>query len=124
METVAESAPPAPTAPQLVPAGTAEENLPLFAEIVAGVWAGPDRAAGRAYVDALVAAGFDKTAMQVTEDRSTVDNAAESMQFSVRWGAQCLVGQTGPSTGEPVTAVLPGLASGGCLVGATRVIDW
>ncbi|MFG6445471.1 DUF6993 domain-containing protein [Microbacterium sp. P07] len=109
-------------APELVPEGDASENLPLFTQIVQGVTAGPD--VGRSYVDALVAGGFDKASMQVTEDLTTVGNAAESIQFSVRWGEECLVGQVGPATGQPVTVVMSGLASGGCLVGNTRPIDW
>ncbi|WP_245570356.1 DUF6993 domain-containing protein [Microbacterium luticocti] len=117
---------PTPSAtPRLVPDGTAKDNLPLFRAVVEHVWAGADKVKGRAYVDALVKAGFDKKAMQVTADLSTVGNPAESLQFSVRWkDGQCLVGQVGPDTGTPVTAVLPGLAGGGCLLGRTRVIDW
>ncbi len=76
-------------------------------------------------MDALVGAGFDRAAMQVTQDATTVGNPVESLQFSVRWGeTECLVGQVGPSTGEPVTAVMPQLAEGRCLVGTTRAIDW
>lgn len=116
---------PAPTQPPvLVPAGTAADNLALFAAVTATVWASEDRVSGRAYVDALTAAGFDKAAMQVTEDTTTVGNPAESIQFSVRWGQECLVGQVGPAIGEPVAVVLPALAEGTCLVGATRPIDW
>lgn len=118
------SATPTPAAATLLPDGTAADNLPFFASVVASVWAGPDQVVGRAYVDALAAAGFDKARMQVTEDQSTVGNAAESLQFSVRWGEECLVGQVGPATGQPVTTVLPGLGDGGCLVGSTRSIDW
>ena len=119
------SAEPTPAGPVLVPEGSAADNLPLFAALTQEVWAGEDRASGRAYIDALTAAGFDKTAMQVTEDRSTVGNPAESIQFSVRWGdEECLIGQVGPSTGEPVTAVMPQLADGRCLIGSTRPIDW
>lgn len=114
---------PAP-APTLVPGGSAEDNLPLFASVVSAVWAGPDQVSGRAYVDALAAAGFDKAAMQVTPDQSTVNNPAESIQFSVRWGQQCLIGQVGPATREAVAVVEPGLADGTCLIGRTRVIDW
>ncbi|KZE41717.1 hypothetical protein AVW09_02970 [Microbacterium sp. T32] len=88
------------------------------------VWGGPDQVAGRAYIDALVGAGFDKAAMQVTPDQTTIGNPAESIEFSVRLGADCLVGQVGPSIGDPVTAVLPGLSTGGCLIGETRAIDW
>ncbi|WP_292880452.1 hypothetical protein [Microbacterium sp.] len=110
-------------APQLVPGGTADENLPLFRAVTERVWGSEQRESGRAYIDALAAAGFDRGAMQVTEDRSTVDNPAESIQFSVRWGdASCLVGQVGPSTGDPVTAVLPQLDGGACLVGKTAPV--
>ncbi|MDY0909563.1 hypothetical protein SOM19_08720 [Microbacterium sp. CFBP9034] len=116
--------PTTPAAPTLVPDGTAADNLPLFSAVTLAVWGSPDSVAGRAYIDALVAAGFDKAAMQVTDDVSTVGNPAESIQFSVRWGEECLVGQVGPATGEPVTAVLPALAEGTCLVGETRPIDW
>lgn len=116
--------PTTPSGPVLVPDGTAEENLPLFAAVTASVWASDARVSGRAYVDALAAAGFDKTAMQVTQDQTTVGNPAESIQFSVRWNEQCLIGQVGPATGDPVTVVAPVLAEGMCLVGQTRVIDW
>jgi hypothetical protein len=117
---------PSPEAPpaEIIADGTAEENLPVFAAVTAAVWASADRASGRAYVDALVQAGFDKAAMQVTNDVSTVGNAAESIQFAVRWGEDCLIGQVGPATGDPVTTVVPVLAEGTCLVGQTRPIDW
>lgn len=129
VETATPSASPSPspgepTGPVLIPDGTAEDNLPLFSSIVAAVWATPQQVTGQAYVDALVAAGFDKAAMQLTPDRSTVGNPAESIQFSVRWGQDCLVGQVGPATGEPVAVIVPVLAEGTCLVGQTRPIDW
>jgi len=126
--TASASPTPAPTpdsAPALIADGTAADNLPLFAAVTARVWASDHRAEGRAYIDALVAAGFAKDRMQVTADRTTVGHPAESLQFSVAWGAEeCLVGQVGPSTGEPVTVVVPQLAEGRCLVGSTRPIDW
>ncbi|WP_176697197.1 hypothetical protein [Microbacterium sp. 3J1] len=115
----------APQRPAYVADGSAEDNLPLFASVTSTVWQSDQRGSGRAYIDALVTAGFDRAAMQVTQDATTVGNAVESLQFSVRWGdAECLVGQVGPSTGEPVTLVMPQLAEGRCLVGATRAIDW
>jgi len=107
-----------------VPDGTAAENLPLFAAVTDAVWASEQRGAGQAYVDALVGAGFDKAAMQVTPDQSTVGNPAESLQFSVLWGEECLVGQVGPAIGDPVVVVVPVLDEGTCLVGQTRPIDW
>lgn len=114
-----------PSAPVYAADGTAEDNLPLFAAVTGSVWASDQRASGRAYIDALTAAGFDRAAMQVTQDVTTVGNPVESLMFAVRWGdAECLVGQVGPSTGEPVTVVMPQLAEGRCLVGTTRAIDW
>jgi len=110
--------------PVLVPDGTAHDNLPLFAQVVETVWASPEQVSGRAYVDALVAAGFDKSAMQVTNDLTTIGDPAESIQISVLWGDECLIGQVGPATGEPVAVVMPALAEGGCLIGNTRPIDW
>ncbi|MBW8763426.1 MAG: hypothetical protein JF592_12700 [Microbacterium sp.] len=119
------TAPPSSEGPVLVADGSAADNLPLFTAVTAQVWSTDQRVSGRAYIDALIAAGFDRAAMQVTQDQSTVGNAAETLQFSVRWGeTECLVGQVGPSTGEPVTVVLPQLAEGRCLVGSTRAIDW
>ncbi|MFJ6427819.1 MULTISPECIES: DUF6993 domain-containing protein [Microbacterium] len=115
----------APSAPVLVPDGSAEDNLPVFTATAEGIWATDQRGSGRAYIDALIGAGFDRESMQVTQDQTTVGNPAESLQFSVRWGQdECLVGQVGPSTGQVVTAVLPQLAEGRCLVGTTRPIDW
>jgi hypothetical protein len=114
---------PAPE-PTLVLDGAAADNLPLFTSVTAAVWESSERVDGRAYVDALTAAGFDKAAMQVTNDQTTVGNPAESIQFAVRWGEECLIGQVGPETGNPVTVVVPVLAEGTCLVGETRPIDW
>lgn len=116
--------PTGPTTPALIADGSAQDNLPVFAFVVDSVWSGDERAQGRAYVDALVAVGFEKSSMQVTNDTTTVGSPAESIQFSVRWGDECLVGQVGPATGDPVVVVVPGLEDGACLVGATRPIDW
>lgn len=114
-----------PEEPALHPDGTADENLPLFTKVTTDVWSDSGSTSGRAYVDALAEAGFDKTAMQVTADLTTVGNPVESLQFSVRWGdKECLMGQVGPSTGDPVTTVIEQLAEGRCLVGDTRPIDW
>jgi hypothetical protein len=127
--TVTATSTPSPTpthAPvALVPDGTARQNLPIFRKVVRHVWKSDDRVHGRAYVDALVEAGFAKKDMQVTEDLSTVGNPAETLLFSVRWSdGECLVGQVGPETGKPVTKVLPQLGDGKCLLGKTRAIDW
>ncbi|MFB8386641.1 hypothetical protein ACFC3F_05805 [Microbacterium sp. NPDC055910] len=130
VESATGSAPPTPTetptpdAVVFLPDGTASDNLPIFRQVVEAVWAGEHNDAGRAYIDALTAAGFDRAAMEVTEDLSTVGHRAESLQFSVLWGSECLIGQVGPATGDPVATVVDALAEGGCLIGRTRPIDW
>lgn len=115
---------PTPTGPALEPSGSASQNLAYFTSIVSAVAAGPQATQGRAYVDALVAGGFDKSAMEVTQDLTTVGNQADSIQFSVKWKGECLVGQVGPSVPGPQTRVLPLVPEGTCLVGQTRPIDW
>jgi len=117
--TPTEAAPPA-----LVPEGTATENLPYFDSVVTAALAADPDAAGRSYIDALVAAGFDKTMMEVTADTTTKGEPADSIQFSVNVAGECLLGQNGPSTGGYHSVVAPLLATGTCLVGATRQIDW
>ena len=131
-ETTAPSATPsaAPTATAAPPAafnpdGTAEDNLPVFRGVVEQVAASDRKAEGRAYIDALVAAGFtDKAAMQLTPDQTTIGNPAESIQFSVLFKEQCLVGQVGPATGKPVVSLEAPVAGTLCLLGTTRPIDW
>ena len=84
--------------------------------------AGGANPGGRAFVDALVAAGFDKAAMQLTPDKTAINLDADNIQFSVLIGEDCLVGQYG-NVGYQ-SAVLPVLSTGKCLVGTTRAIVW
>ncbi|MCU1407990.1 MAG: hypothetical protein JWM23_70 [Microbacteriaceae bacterium] len=111
-------------APTLKPALSASENLAYFDSVATGVLAANPSAEGRAFIDALAAAGFDKTAMQVTFDSTAADLAADSIQFAVRFNGECLVGQTGPASGGYHSVVTALLGTGRCLVGATRQIDW
>jgi hypothetical protein len=60
--------------------------------------------------------------MELTPDRTAADLAADNIQFSVRIGDECLLGQFG-NTGY-VSAVGDVLSTGRCLVGKTRPIDW
>ena len=121
--TVSDSPTP-PPAPTLLPTGTATDNLPFFDSVItAAIGAEPDPV-GRTYIDALAGAGFDKAQMEITADTTTEGNPADSIQFSVRFNGECLVGQNGPSSGGYHSMVAAELASGTCLVGATRQIDW
>jgi hypothetical protein len=77
---------------------------------------------GRDFIDALVAAGFDKSAMQLTPDATAIGLSADNVQFSVQIDDDCLVGQYG-NVGY-ASAVLPAVSTVGCLIGNTRPIDW
>jgi hypothetical protein len=108
--------------PTLNPSGSATDNKAYFDYINGQVLAANGSAGGRDFIDALVAAGFDKSAMQVTQDRTSVDLQADSIQFSIVFAGQCLIGQSG-ITGY-VSTVDPLLSGGKCLIGQTRSIDW
>ncbi len=110
--------------PELRPELSAEENLAYFDAVSLRVIAANASAGGRDFIDALASAGFDKSQMEVTADRTTVDLQADSVQFAVVFQGECLVGQYGPASGGFHSAVRPPLGTGGCLVGATRPIDW
>jgi hypothetical protein len=77
---------------------------------------------GKAIVDDLVAAGFDKKAMEITPDKTSIGLAAWNIEFSVKLNGTCLIGQAGNVGFNSFAAPL--LASGKCLVGTTRKIDW
>ncbi|MGI9824102.1 DUF6993 domain-containing protein [Agromyces sp. Marseille-Q5079] len=102
----------------------AADNLAYFDQVGQGVVAANASAGGRDFVDALVAAGFDKAAMQVTADETTQGEPADSVQFAVLFNHECLVGQYGPKSGGYHGEVQPALGTGGCLLGQTRPIDW
>lgn len=112
---------PTPDEPELNPEGSAEDNLAYFDAVNSGFLAGSPTPGGRPIIDNLVAAGFDKTAMQVTPDSTAIGGQVDSVQFSVRFGDQCLLGQS--SDGGYVGAVGPAVGDS-CLLGVTRTIDW
>ncbi|KPG87494.1 hypothetical protein [Frigoribacterium sp. RIT-PI-h] len=109
-------------APAFSSESTAAEALAHFDEVNAATVAANARPGGRAVVDALVAAGFDKSTMQVTADTTSIGRDADSVQFSVLWGQDCLIGQVSGAGYSSQTA--PVLGTGACLVGSTRAIDW
>ena len=102
---------------------SAEGRLETFDGVNAATIAAADgHPGGRAFVDALVAAGFDKSAMQLTPDKTAIGLDADSVQFSVHIGDECLIGQFG-STGYH-SVILPAIDTMGCLIGNTRPINW
>ncbi|HEV7812363.1 MAG TPA: hypothetical protein VGO99_05300 [Leifsonia sp.] len=114
----------APAKIELHPTGSARDNLPFFDQVNRATLAANPNAVGRDFIDALVAAGFDKQSMQVTVDTTTIGLKANSIQFSVRMGDTCLIGQNGADAGGYNSQVTPALATGACLIGQTRPIDW
>jgi hypothetical protein len=118
------TASPKPTGVGLDPTGTAADNKAYFDKVNRAVLAKNPAAVGRDFIDALVAAGFHKADMQLTVDTTTIGLKANSIQFSVRFNGGCLIGQNGESSGGYQSTVTPVLATGACLVGDTRPIDW
>jgi hypothetical protein len=106
----------------LNPEGSAEDNLEYFTLVVTEFLASAPDSQGREIVDHLASVGFDKAAMEVTADTTAVGLDAENIQFSVRINDSCLVGQNGNVGIHTIAA--PILATGTCLVGDTRAIDW
>ena len=108
----------------LVPNGSAQQNLPFFNQVNEQTLARNSHAQGRDFLQALVAAGFPKSAMQVTADKTTVNLTPGSIQFSVNIGDYCLIGQNGTASGGYHGEVVPALAGGVCLIGQTAPINW
>jgi hypothetical protein len=109
---------------QLTPDAPAADNLAYFDSVVTQTLAAEANPLGRTVIDALAGAGFDKAHMEVTADSTTEGKPVDSIQFSVLFNGECIVGQNGPSSGGYHSAVKSMLGSGTCLVGATPQIDW
>lgn len=121
-ETVAPPAEP----PQFYPEGTADDNLPYFAEVLRAFGEEAEPVAGVPIVDAVSAAGFDRQAMQVSFDKSQTNLDADSIYVSVRWGTECLIGQVVAGDRSTYAVVEPAVGPNQdiCLIGNTRAIDW
>ena len=116
--------PSADATPQLYPSGTADQNKPFFQSVLTQVWNGDNRSSSRSYVDALVAGGFDKGAMQVTPETTPNGNVVDAIEVSVLMAGQCLIGQANFAGNSITSTVLPVISGGGCLVGDTLPINW
>ena len=117
---------PAPeVAPELVPGGTAAENLPYFTEVLRTFSAGDAPVQGAPIVQAVSDAGFDKASMQVSFDRSKTDLPADNIFVSVRIGADCLIGQVVAADRTFVAKNEPAVGPNHdiCLIGQTAPIS-
>lgn len=117
---------PSPTVaakPVYLAAGTAIENKPYFDLVNTAFFDANGSALGRQIIDNLVAAGFTKSDMQVTPDRTSIGSGTDSILFAVKIGTSCLIGQHGG--GGYSSTLAPVLTTGGpCLIGITRQINW
>lgn len=111
-------------APTLRPRLSAAENRAFFDAVNKKVLLAHPSPGGRDFVDALVAAGFEKKNMQVTPDKTSIGLAVGSIQFSVLFNDKCLIGQWGPDGVGYHSEVTAALSTGTCLIGKTRPIDW
>jgi hypothetical protein len=119
------AATPTPTAsPVLLPKGTAQENLAYFDYVNQKTLASNPQPNGRAFIEGLVAAGFNKADMQVTADRTSINLTPGSLQFSVKFQGQCLIGQWGQAAGGYHSAVAAPISTGTCLIGDTAPINY
>jgi hypothetical protein len=103
--------------------GTAADNLAYFNKVNRALVVSGAELDGRAFIDNLVEAGFAKSSMEVTPDRTSINAQADQVQFSVRINGTCLVGQYDIQNRYTGVAA-PLLSTGTCLVGTTRPIDW
>lgn len=110
--------------PTLRPKLSAAENLAAFNAVNEQVLVAHPSPGGRDFIDALVAAGFEKKNMQVTPDKTSIDLAAGSVQFSVLFNDKCLIGQWGPDGVGYHSEVASVMSTGKCLIGKTRPISW
>lgn len=105
--------------PTLIADGTATQNKPFFDLVnLRTVRAHPDPV-GADFTDGLAAAGFAKKDMQVTADKTSIGLTPGSLQFSVRWKDQCLIGQYGADIGGYFSEITAPLQTGKCLIGQT-----
>ncbi len=121
------SAAPSPTSsaiPTYDAKGTAEQNLGYFDTVGKALFASNPAAQtqGEVIVNWFVDHGFDKSAMEVTPDKTSIGLAAWNIEFSVKMKNSCLIGQAGNVGFQSYAG--PVLATGKCLIGQTRTIDW
>jgi hypothetical protein len=109
--------------PTFDPSGGAEANKAYFDMTLRDLLADDDKASSHDFVDTLTDAGFDKSQMEVTFDRTTIDLEADYIIVSVKMpDGQCLIGQR--SSKGYASMVAEPMSTGKCLIGKTQDIDW
>ncbi|MCW2287591.1 DUF6993 domain-containing protein [Leucobacter luti] len=124
-ETPQRETPAAPeVAPELIPGGSAEDNLPYFTEVLRSYTDGDGPVQGAPIVAAVAAAGFDPALMQVSFDETKTNLVADNIFVSVRVNENCLVGQVVTEDRSFVAETAPAIGPNGdiCLIGTTAPI--
>ncbi|MBX3104867.1 MAG: hypothetical protein KF867_07810 [Cryobacterium sp.] len=109
--------------PKFFPDGTAAQNKDYFDYVNETFLLKNSNPGGKELINNLVAAGFDKSKMQVTPDKTAVFAIrADAIEFSVLFGDTCLIGD---ASAQGYRSILgPAVGDGTCLVGKTRPINW
>lgn len=109
-------------APTYFPEGSANQNKAYFDWVMMKHITEQPKATHLTIVDALVAGGFNKKAMEVTPSKSGTGKPADAIIVSVKIQKLCLVGQR-MLDGTYYSSVERVLATGKCLVGETEPIN-
>ena len=99
---------------EFIPEGSAEGNLPYFAQVLENAGAGAPGSELATILEALTTAGFDPATISHTAASSKIELPVDSISLSVTVKEQCLIGQF--STTWLETQVAP-LTPTGCLIG-------
>lgn len=93
-----------------------QKNVDLFNRTAARV-AASGNPVGADFTNALAAVGFDKSQMQITADRTTINAVAPAIVFAVKVHGECLLGQYAPDSHEYDHQVVAPISTGSCLIG-------
>ena len=99
----------------------AVDNQPFFDAAVEPLEDKKTLPTGADVIDALADAGFDRSAMELTPDKTAIGLNADSIEFSVKINGECIVGQFGSFGYRSIVTAI--LATDTCLVGKTVTID-
>jgi hypothetical protein len=105
-----------PRAP-FFPTGSAEDNLPVFKEVLELAGAGTTRFNLEASIFLLVEAGFSLDSITHTSPTTKIQGQPDSISLGISFAGECLVGQF--STSWLTTDVLEPTKSG-CLIGKVQ----
>ncbi|MBX3089112.1 MAG: hypothetical protein KF772_00825 [Cryobacterium sp.] len=109
--------------PELVAGGTAEQNRAYFDFVNQALLSKKHNPVGKEIIDNLVSAGFDKSKMEVTPDKTEVFRInADAIEFSILFDDTCLIGEVSAQGYRSIIG--PPVDTNKCLVGKTRPINW